>query len=84
MDYGFIILGVLSAAVLVSWLVLGSKFAEDDAASLPKKAVEPKVVLSEADLKKKTKAQLLEVAETVGIEVDKKLTKAKIIAELVK
>ena len=80
MDYGFIIFAILSGVAISWWLVID--FGKEEEKATP--VIEPRVVLSEADLKKKTKAQLLEVAESVGIEVDKKLTKAKIIAELLK
>ena len=49
----------------------------------PEIEAEPEVVLpSDAELKKMTKAQIEEVAREVGVELDKRMTKANMIADL--
>lgn len=82
MELGMILLAAIGVLVLWWWFMFSS--ADTESSELLKKVVEPQVVLSEADLKKKTKAQLLEMGKEIGVELDGKLTKAKIIAELVK
>ena len=87
MDYGFIILGVLSVIVVTSWIVLGSKFAEEDqvapAQRVKAKVATPKATIpADAELKKMTKAKIEEVGRGLGIELDKRKTKANMIADL--
>jgi len=79
MELGMILLAAIGVLVLWWWFMFSSVDTESS-----EKVVEPQVVLSEADLKKKTKAQLLEMGKEIGVELNGKLTKAKIIAELVK
>ena len=78
MDYAVLIGGIIGVAVLLWWIVL-------EPLSKDKEEVEEEVVvLSEAELKKMTKAQLVEYAQSRSIEVDSKLTKAKLVAALKK
>ena len=84
MNYGFIILGVLSVVVIVSWIVLASKFAQDDQVA-PVKKVQAKTkptMPSDSELNKMTKVQLEEFGRTVGVELDKRKTKKNMISEL--
>ena len=74
---GLIVLFVLGTAVLVSWIALGSKFADwrQESPTLP-------VLPSDAELNKLTKGKLEELARDFGVELDKRKTKANMIAEL--
>ena len=84
-----IILGVLSVVVIVSWLVLGSKFAEEKEVTPAQrvKAKAPKVTVApamptEAQLKSMTKAKIEQVGRDLGVELDKRKTKANMISDL--
>ena len=77
MDYAVLIVGALSVALLLWWFVLAPVLDNEE-------VEEEVVVLSEAELKKMTKAQLVEYAQSRGTEVDSKLTKAKLVAALKK
>ena len=77
MDYAVLIVGALSVALLLWWFVLAPVLDNEE-------VEEEVVVLSEAELKKMTKAQLVEYAQSRGTEVDSKLTKAKLVAVLKK
>ena len=74
MDYAVLIGGIIGVAVLLWWIVL-EPLSQDE-------GDEEVVLLSEAELKKMTKAQLVEYAQSRSIEVDSKLTKAKLVAAL--
>ena len=75
MDYAVLIVGALSVALLLWWFILAPVLDDEE-------VKEEVVVLSEAELKKMTKAQLVEYAQSRGTEVDSKLTKAKLVAAL--
>ena len=79
MELGMYVVVALGALVLLWWMVYTPEQPEKE-----QPVVKPQVLLTEVQLKKKTKAQLLEIAGDAGITVDSKLTKAKIISELVK
>lgn len=84
MDYGFIILGVVSVVIIASWLVLGSKFTEEDQVA-PVKKVQAKTkptMPSDSELNKMTKVQLEEFGRGVGVELDKRKTKKNMISDL--
>ena len=76
MDYAVLIGGIIGVAVLLWWIVL-EPLSQDE-------GEEEVVLLSESELKKMTKAQLVEYAQSRGVEVDSKLTKAKLVAALKK
>ena len=77
MDYAVLIGGIIGVAILLWWIVLAPLLDDEE-------VEEEVVVLSEAELKKMTKAQLVEYAQSRGTEVDSKLTKAKLVAALKK
>ena len=76
MDYGVLIFGVIAIAVLLWWIMLEPLMDKQD--EEPVKAELP----SDAELNKLTKAKLEELGREHGIELDKRKTKAKMIADL--
>jgi hypothetical protein len=78
---GWAVLTVLSLVVLTSWVVLASKFAKEDATPKVKVLTKP-ALPSDAELKKMTKAKIEEVGREFGIDLDKRKTKANMIADL--
>jgi hypothetical protein len=83
---GWIVLAILSLAVITTWLAMGAKFAEDKVTPKQrvqaKKAPAKKEMPSDAELGKLTKAKLEELGREFGIELDKRKTKANMIADL--
>ena len=87
---GWAVLAVLSVVVLTTWLAMGAKFAEDKVtpkqrvqAKAKKVKVEVKPTLpTEAELNKMTKAKLEELGRELGVELDKRKTKANMVADL--
>ena len=76
MDYGLLALGVVGVAVLLWWIML------EPLMDTKEESVEAKTLLGDAELNKMTKAKLEEYGRSVGVELDKRLTKAKMIAAL--
>ena len=83
---GWIVLAILSVVVLTTWLAMGAKFAEDKVTPKQrvqaKKAPEKKELPSDAILSKMTKTKLEELGREFGIELDRRKTKANMIADL--
>ena len=85
---GWVVLAILSIAVITTWFAMGAKFAEDKVT--PKQRVQAKKVKvevkptlpSEAELNKMTKAKLEELGREFGVELDKRKTKANMVADL--
>ena len=77
MDYGLIAISAVGIAVILWWIMLeplvNTKESKDE---------EAKTLLSDAELNKMTKGKLEEYGRTVGVELDKRLTKANMIAAL--
>ena len=77
MDYAVLIGGALGIAILLWWIVLAPLLDSSE------EEVKIEVVkLSDAELKKMTKTQIEEYGRTLGVELDKRLTKAKMVAAL--
>ena len=77
MDYAVLIGGALGIAILLWWIVLAPLLDSSE------EEVKVEVVkLSDAELKKMTKTQIEEYGRTLGVELDKRLTKAKMVAAL--
>ncbi len=85
MDYGIVILALLAVAVVVSWIFMGSNFAEEKTPETKEAVkVQTKPTLkSEENLMKMTKSQLEEYGRKVGVELDKRKTKKNMVADLI-
>ena len=76
MDYAVLIGGAVGVAVLLWWIVLAPLLDSSE-------EVKVEVVkLSDAELMKMTKTKIEEYGRTLGVELDKRLTKAKMVAAL--
>ena len=77
MDYAVLIGGALGVALLLWWFVLAPVLDSSE------EEVKAEVVkLSDAELMKMTKTKIEEYGRTLGVELDKRLTKAKMVAAL--
>lgn len=77
MDYAVLIGGALGIAILLWWIVLAPLLDSSE------EEVKIEVVkLSDAELMKMTKTKIEEYGRTLGVELDKRLTKAKMVAAL--
>ena len=77
MDYAVLIGGAVGVAVLLWWIVLAPLLDGSE------EEVKVEVVkLSDAELMKMTKTKIEEYGRTLGVELDKRLTKAKMVAAL--
>ena len=77
MDYAVLIGGAVGVAVLLWWIVLAPLLDSSE------EEVKIEVVkLSDDELMKMTKTKIEEYGRTLGVELDKRLTKAKMVAAL--
>ena len=80
MDLGIIVLLVLAVVIFTVWMVLPYGKEEETVES----PVEAKKTVTQTDteLKKMTKAQIELIARDAGVELDKRMTKVNMIADL--
>ena len=79
MDLGIIVLGVLAVAVFALWMLL--PYDKVEKVVLTEKAKKT-VTQTDVELKKMTKVQIELIARDAGVELDKRMTKANMIADL--
>ena len=79
MDLGIIALAVLAVAVFALWMLL--PYEKVEKVMLTEK-VEKTVAQTDVELKKMTKSQIELIARDAGVELDKRMTKVNMIADL--
>ena len=79
MDLGIIVLAVLAVAVFALWMLL--PYEKVEKVVLTEKAKKT-VTQTDTELKKMTKSQIELIARDAGVELDKRMTKVNMIADL--
>jgi hypothetical protein len=82
MDLGIIVLGVLAVVIFALWVLLPYDTCDKVEEDVPVEKAKKTVTQTDVELKKMTKAQIELIARDAGVELDKRMTKANMIADL--